>query len=102
MSVYTRSTEVTVCAVPEDYADHHAYRVRVQYRGEEQYAVVWEGYCLRSDGAWSVEQFEATPEWWADHRYDYQTACRLACEVAPWIVVNGRTAEEAARVVRHG
>lgn len=96
--INVRITEVTVSAVPEDSINHSLYAVRVAWRGGETYAVMNNGYCLGTDGEWDYEPLPSSREddWLASHRFDYDTAYRLAIDVAPKVTCNGRTAVEAA------
>jgi hypothetical protein len=96
-TIHMRLTELTVSAVPESSINHYAYAVTVQWRGEETYAVTHLGHCLGADGTWDYERRPSSREedWRATHRFDYETAVRLAVEAAPRVVVNGRTALEA-------
>lgn len=97
--IYERITEVTVCALPEDSINHDPWSIQVAWRGGESYAVVNRfRQCLSVDGKWSHEPMPSsrTERWIAAHRFDYQTALRLACEEAPRVVVNGKTAAQVA------
>jgi hypothetical protein len=96
--IYTRITEVTVCALPDDHINYDLYAVQVQWRGGETHAVVRHKRCLNAAGEWDWEPLPSsrTDEWIADHRFDYHTALRLAAEVAPSVKCNGVTAAEEA------
>lgn len=94
--INVRITEVTVCLLPEDSINHHAYAVTVQWRGDETYAVCHFRDCLSKDGTWDYESIpsERTDEWKAAHRFGYWEAMELAMKAAPDIVVNGRSAQQ--------
>ena len=96
--IHSRITEVTVCALPDDDINHHLYAVAVAWRGEETYAVTHFKQCLDVDGEWDWEPIpsERDDEWKATHRFDYHTALRMAVEVAPSVMCNGRTAADVA------
>jgi hypothetical protein len=96
--LHAKLTEVTVCVLPESSINHGSYAVTVSYRGDELYAVMHRGWCLGRNGKWDHEPQPSsrTKTWIASHRFDYDTAYRLAGEVAPTVTVNGRTALEAA------
>lgn len=91
-----RVTEYEVCAIPEDDITANAYAIKVAYRGRGLWAVIRLGYCLGADGEWSYESIpsERTDEWLAGHRFDKETALRLAVEHAPKVTVNGWTVED--------
>lgn len=92
LPIYDTITEITFCALPLEDINAHLGAVRVQWRGTDRYAVrrndAWD--TLGSDGEWDYEQLpsERTDEWLATHRFDFETACRLASEWA------GRLANE--------
>jgi hypothetical protein len=98
-ALHVRLTEVTVCALPEDDVNYHSYAITVSWRGGESYAVVHVGYCLSVDGGWDYEPMVSSrdDEWLAAHRWAYDTAYRLACEQAPLVEVNGKTATGVSR-----
>jgi hypothetical protein len=102
-----------VCALPKDNFHCQVFSIFVVWRGDGQ----WEiqrggeyGRCLDAQGVWSRRigwNDEATTEeemlarereveeWKARHRFDLETALRLAEEAAPKITVMGHTVEEA-------
>ena len=96
--IYTRLTEVTVCALPDDDINYDLYAVQVQWRGGETYAVMRHRQCLNAAGEWDWEPSPSNREddWIAGHRFTYQTALEMACRVAPTVICNGRTAAEVA------
>lgn len=95
-------TEYTVSVLPEDDVNASSYAITVAYRGRGLWAVSRHRQCLGKDGEWDWESLpsERTDEWLAEHRFDVDTALRLAKEAAPHIVVNGFTvADVLARAV---
>lgn len=96
IEVTTTATEYTVSALPEAHDDHLLYALKVAYRGKGRWAVTRLGRCLGADGQWDWEPTpsERTEEWRNTHRFDLETALRLAQEAAPKVVVNSRTVEQ--------
>lgn len=93
------ATEYTICAIPDrNSINWHTYAIQVAYRGKGRWAVVRNSWCLGTDGTWDYERrpSDRADEWLATHRFDLDTALRLAREAAPGITVNGRTAAEVA------
>ncbi|MEU1078217.1 hypothetical protein ABZ404_37135 [Streptomyces sp. NPDC005878] len=93
-----RAVEYAVNCVPEDYIDSNVFQVRVQYRGGDRYAVISGGeMCLGADGTWDYGLNESGrgDAWLNAHRFDLDTALRLAKEQAPLITVNGNTVTDA-------
>lgn len=93
--INVRVTEYTVCALPEDHMESDIFAITVAYRGAGRWAVLHGARCLGIDGKWEHEPMASgrTKEWRDTHRFDEQTALRLAKEAAPKVVVNGWTAE---------
>lgn len=89
---------VVSCFEPDD-ENGALYNLAVEYRGRGLWAVVRHRQCLNAKGEWSWESVpsEREDEWLAEHRFDLDTALRLAKEAAPHIVVNGHTAVDAYR-----
>ena len=94
-----QATEYEVSILLEGDIDRHRFAITVQYRGEGCWAVTRHGSCLGSDGKWSREPIpsERGDTWLAAHRFDLDTALRLARDAAPHVVVNGHTAMDAYR-----
>jgi hypothetical protein len=97
-------TQYTVCYLPEDNIDHHTFAITVEYRGTGKWAVLRSRWCLGTDGEWDFEMqpSDREDEWLAAHRFDLDTALRLAVEAAPHVKVNGIAATELWRTERHG
>ena len=77
-------TQYLVTCIPE-HKDPGGYRgITVEYRGDDRYAVLHYGRCLGTDGEWDREAgvSERTDEWLDAHRFDLETALRLAKEAA--------------------
>lgn len=104
-----RVTRYEVSCLPEHMDDGDSFTVTVEYRGAGRWAVRNRGRTLGADGEWSwgyrwegephepvtddeIESFNrGQNEWRAAHRFDEETALRLADEVAPRVTVNGYT-----------
>lgn len=94
---YAIATQYTVSLLPETDINHLTYAITVDYRGHGLWAVTRHRLCLGRGGDWDWEPIpsERDDEWIAEHRFDLDTALRLAKEAAPGVVVNGRSAAEA-------
>jgi hypothetical protein len=105
ITVHTRATTYTVTCLPDDPRGGDAWDVTVEFRGawkwleprpaDEQWAVVLRGHWnLSRAGKWDLAPSgddDGYDDWIADHRYDLDTALRVAAEQAPHVVVNGET-----------
>ena len=89
-------TQYTVTVFPEDSINRHVYDITVEQRAPGRWAVCRMRECLDASGEWDWEPIpsERDDGWKALHRFDLDTALRLAREAAPGVVVNGRTAVE--------
>jgi hypothetical protein len=104
--VFERVTRYEVSVFPEAMHHHRMtamdaamWSVTVADRGHGRWAVVKGsfsegGEVLGSDGEWDYEPRPSSREddWLATHRFDLETALRLAREQAPRITWNGLTA----------
>lgn len=92
-----QAVEYTANCLPEDDLDSHVFEIRVQYRGNGRYAVIRMGSCLGVDGTWDqgVKEYDRGDAWLDDHRFDLDTALRLAKEQARLVTVNGHTVADA-------
>lgn len=104
-----KAVEYTINCVPEDDFDAHVFEIRVQYRGNSRYAVIRHSSCLGTDGTWDqgIKEYDRGQQWLDDHRFDLDTALKLAKEQAPLVTVNGYTVADAIamqqkRAERHG
>lgn len=94
-------SEYTVNATPpgRDQYNHlwdvHVAR-SVQIDGTELWAVRWMGRCLDAAGEWDWEPTpsDRSPKWLTRHRFDLETATRLAIAAAPVVEVNGIKAKD--------
>lgn len=97
MDAYAIATRYTVNLLPETDPHGHVFEITVEYRGDGQWAILRHGWCLSQSGEWDYElrPSEREDEWIAAHRFDLDTALRLAKEAAPSVTVNGLTAADA-------
>lgn len=105
MTAYAIATRYTVNLLPETNPHGHVFEITVEYRGHGTWAILYHGQCLSQDGEWDYElrPSEREDEWIAAHRFDLDTALRLAMEAAPGVTVNGITAADAlARFTARG
>ncbi|MEH0417868.1 hypothetical protein [Streptomyces sp. B21-083] len=111
-----QATKYVVNCLPEDDFDSHVFALTVEYRGAGRWGVFRNPhYCLGTDGTWSygyswrdgAQEPDGDNEWaeyhagrdaWLDeHRFDEETALKLAREQAPLVTVNGLTVADALR-----
>ncbi|WP_289009119.1 hypothetical protein [uncultured Thermomonospora sp.] len=92
-----RITRYEVSCLPEDDINAAAFTLTVEYRGNGKWAVCRRGSCLSADGKWDYEPSSSnrSDEWLSSHRFDLDTALRLAREAAPKVRVNGYTVADA-------
>ncbi|MFJ7895955.1 hypothetical protein [Streptomyces anthocyanicus] len=97
-----QATRYTVNCLPEDGVDSHVFEITVEYRGSDRWAVRRFSQCLAADGAWDYEMrpSEREDEWLDAHRFDLDTALKLAKEAAPKVTVNGFTVADALRMAQ--
>jgi hypothetical protein len=97
-----QATRYTVNCLPEDGIDSHVFEIAVEYRGRGLWAVTRHSRCLAADGTWDWEMRPSEREdaWLDAHRFDLDTALRLAKEAAPKITVNGFTVADALRMAQ--
>ena len=97
-----RATRFEVSLLPEDDEDYLLYVLTIEACGGDRWGVVRHQKCLGVDGEWSRKPAlsEREDEWISSHRFDQETALRLAQEAAPQVTVNGTTAVEALRRIR--
>ncbi|MFJ2675090.1 hypothetical protein [Streptomyces sp. NPDC087525] len=105
----TQIAQYRINCLPEDGIDSELFGITVEYRGKGRWAVVRLSSYLGADGTWSwghdwpgeptsdqYEAYEASRQRWLDtHRFDEETALRLAREAAPHVTVNGFTVADA-------
>ena len=87
--------------LPEGDFNRPVWTVAAEHRGGDRWAVIRLGHCLGADGDWDYESIpsEREDEWLAGHRFDRDTALRLAEENSHSVTVNGLTA--ADMLARH-
>jgi len=92
-----KATNYTVSCLPEGDINRPGFTLNVAYRGDDAWAVIDTPYCLSTNGTWDFEHTpsERTDEWIATHRFDLDTALRLAKQHARLMTVNGHTVTDA-------
>lgn len=95
----TQITQWEVSCLPNDSVNRGHFTITVEWRGPGSWAVKRWSSCLSSSGKWDHESIpsEREDEWLAEHRFDLDTALRLARENAPLIRVNGHTVADVLR-----
>lgn len=90
------ATQYTVSAIPEGHDARPEFEIQVNYRGGGLWGARRWTRCLDSEGRWDYElsPSESEDEWLARHRFDLDTALRLAKEAAPHLTVNGHTVRD--------
>jgi hypothetical protein len=103
-TVHTRATSYSVSCLPDDPIDGDSWEITVEFRGgvtidgeprplDRQWAVVHRSHWhLSRNGAWDLRTGESDDDWLANHRFDLETALRVAAEQAPLVKVGGLTA----------
>lgn len=96
-----RISRYTVNATPEGRDQYnHLWEISVessaQRDGSMLWAVRWMGRCLNRRGGWDLEPIPSsrTEAWLRAHRFDLETALRLAWAAAPDVEVNGVKARD--------
>jgi hypothetical protein len=92
-------TAYVVSILPEGDINRHVFTITVQYWGDDRWAITRHGSCLGADGQWEfgIKEYDRGDDWLTTHRFDLDTALRLARDAAPHLVVNGHTALDAYR-----
>lgn len=94
-----RATQYEVSILPEDDINYRLYAVQVRRRSDGEWMVVNRAMdaCYGLDGVWAdgVKPYGRGDDWVRAHRFDEETALRLAREAAPQVTVNGITAAQA-------
>ncbi|GGU62101.1 hypothetical protein [Streptomyces lavendofoliae] len=108
-----------VSCLPEGHDDRWLFSIQVEYRGNGLWAVKLRSQTLGADGTWSfglrwiesnrepdpseVDAYDkAQAAWLAEHRFDHDTALRLAREHAPRLRYRGYTVADALRETSRG
>lgn len=94
-----QATRYEVSIFPEGAQPRRHFTITIEWRSDDRWAVLDGHYCLGSDGEWEYEpQPSNRDDAWIDtHRFDLDTAKRLAKQAAPYLIVNGHTALEIYR-----
>lgn len=95
--VLTEVTRYEVSVLPRNDINRPHFTIAVEYRGDNRWAVTRHRECLGADGAWGWEPSPSNREddWVDAHRFDLDTALRLARDAAPHVVANGLAAVDA-------
>lgn len=98
-------TAYVVSCLPLGHEDRLTYTINVVHRGDGLYAVKRNLRFADANGAWEYEpgwpedgsEADALAEekWLEEHRFDHDTALRLARELAPTLTYRGRTVADA-------
>ncbi|WP_045562766.1 hypothetical protein [Streptomyces sp. FxanaA7] len=81
---HIQATCYEVSLLPETADPGGTYSITVEYRGDKRWAVLRHSLCLSSTGRWDRERVtsEREEDWLDAHRFDLDTALRLAGEQA--------------------
>jgi hypothetical protein len=87
----------TICALPDSHPNYRHFAITVEHRGNGRWAVCHSRFCLGTDGDWDFEpaSSDRDDDWLDSHRFDEQTALRLAAEQAPHMTCNDLTVADA-------
>lgn len=93
-------TGYVISCLPEGHIDRWTFTVQVRYEGGGLFAVRHGIRHYSADGTWDYEpdhgeDDDAERAWLADHRFDHDTALRLATQVAPTLSYRGHTVAAA-------
>ncbi|TYB69669.1 hypothetical protein FXF51_05775 [Nonomuraea sp. PA05] len=88
-----RVTRYEFCCLPEGHIDAPHFTISVEYRGRGLWAVLDGPFALDADGRKDYEPRPSSREddWLATHRFDLDTAKRIAVKAAKVQTVNGHT-----------
>lgn len=104
-SRYTLTAATGDLESPDSYLFEIEIERASQMDGSVKWAVRWRGRCLHRSCRWDWEPIPSsrTDRWLKSHRFDFETAVRLAEKAAPLLVVNGyRPDGSLARRVSRG
>jgi hypothetical protein len=95
-----QATGYVVSCLPEGHDERWTFTVQVPHRGDGLFAVKHSLRYYGSDGTWSyepdfAEDDAAETAWLDEHRFDHDTALRLARQLAPTLTYRGRTVADA-------
>ncbi|MEU7066931.1 hypothetical protein [Streptomyces sp. NPDC046161] len=103
------ATRYVVSCLPEGHENRYLFSIQVETRSNGQWAVMHRSRNLGADGTWSwgfrwscdstlsepatedeIDSFNKEQDaWLAEHRFDLETALRLAKEQAPLLTYRG-------------
>jgi hypothetical protein len=94
-----QATGYLVSCLPEGHDDRWTFTVQVRYSGHGLFAVKHGIRHYGADGIWEYEPYfdeddDAEAAWLAAHRFDHDTALRIAREQAPRLTYRGRSVAE--------
>jgi hypothetical protein len=100
-------TSYVVSCLPEGHDERFQFTVALQYRGSGLYSIRHSLKHYGTDGTWTYEpdfdeDDDAEAAWAATHRFDQDTALKLARELAPNLTYRGRTVADALAGDSHG
>lgn len=106
-TLYVHARKHVVNLLPDNLGVYaQQFEISVEWRGgDDRWAVVRHDQYLSADGAWDAAPpvAEREDDWLPAHRFNLDTALRLAKEAAPHVTVKGRTAAEVrARLTATG
>ena len=86
-------TAYLVSVIPDAGPDASMWAVKVERRGPGSWAVIHLSRCLHRSGRWDHEPLPSsrTQRWLSSHRFDLETALKLAKKAAPTVTVNATT-----------
>lgn len=95
----SRATAFAVCVLPFTHPEFGKYAVTVQWCGGDRWSAGQGGFQLSADGSWDwvPPGREQDSDWKAAHRFDLDSALRLAEQAAPDVPANGITATQALK-----
>ncbi|MEU2086625.1 hypothetical protein ABZ569_32735 [Streptomyces albus] len=93
LTVHVEAVKYEVSIFPQDHPARRHFKIELHHR-RGRWAVVDGDACLGADGTWAegVEPYGRGEDWLTSHRFDFDTAKRLATEAAPRLVRNGLSA----------
>jgi hypothetical protein len=106
-------TRYVVSCLPEGHDERWVFTLQVEYRCNDQWSVRSRSRFLGTNGTWSqgfawsdgpdepateaeMDSFDKEQAaWLAEHRFDHDTALRLARELAPTLTYRGHSVADA-------
>ena len=93
-------TGYLVSCLPEGHDDRWTFTIQVKHTGNGQFAVRHGIRDYGTDGTWDYEPswpehgIDEDEAWLASHRFDHDTALRIAREQAPLLTYRGRSVSD--------